>query len=366
MSQSHSLVFFPKVSRVFFYFLYLYCGLGVLSSLGILIPSLALAQSSKFLVEDKKISRSPLFYEVSAEAKAVNTDFVTARKKAVKSAMKIAVGNAIESILGEETDHSNKKIIRNIISRSEKYVKGYRFLSSFDNLSLMLAEVRLEVEVYSRELKKNLRSLGVLQTPADDRAVVILIMETGISFKQISFWDSTPMSETALIRDFQAAGIQTISRNSIRDLISEGSAQSAAEGDIASAVEVGYRVGADVVIIGKAISSTAQRGEDGIQASVNLKAISSSRGSLIAARSEFATALEQDSIRGELSAFEKATSKISKFFISSVQQFWAPKTRSSLVVNKMGSSGGKSTENSTEQSVRPASSSGVPSIFGDL
>jgi len=338
---------------------------GIILAVIFLIPSFTIAQSSSLLLENRAVSRLPLFYEVTAEAEAFQNNFVSARKKAVKSAMKIAIQEAIESILGDEADLSDKTL-RRILSRPDRYVKSYRFLNAYDNTSLMLAEVRLEVEVYAQELKQSLRSIGILQTPAEERAVTILIMETGISSAAKSFWETIPMSEMALVQSFQEAGIQAFNRNSIRDLISEETARKATEGDIASAVDVGYRTGADVVIVGKAISSKPQ-GDDGeIQASVNLKAISASRGTLIAARSEFATALEEDPIRGELSAFDQATLKISGFLIDSVRQFWEPKGKVSSR-NKQGESSNKrSVANATPKSTSPAPASNVPSMFGDL
>ncbi len=352
-----------KICTKYYFSLIQSPGLGVFLSLIFLGPSFAVAQSDLSSFESKTISRLPLFYEVTAEAETVGNNFVSARKKAVKSAMKTAVQEAIENILGEESTLSNQKNLRSFLSRPDRYVKSYRFLSSFDNTTLMRAEVRLEVEIYIQELKQSLRSIGVLQTPAEDRTVAILIMETGISSLDKSFWETNPMSESALVQDFQEAGIQAINRNSIRDLISEETAIKAAEGDIASAVDVGYRTGADVVIVGKAISSK-QQDNDEIQVSVTLKAISASRGTLIAARSEFASALEEDPIRGELSAFGRATSKISEFLVASVRQFWEPKLNKSAVA---GDSSGKAQNHS------PASKPGsqarptdVPSMFGDL
>jgi hypothetical protein len=340
------------------------CGLGLIMALIFFNPSFAVAQSSLFSSENRTVSRLPLFYEVTAEAEAIANNFVSARKKAVKSAMKIAVQDAIETILGDQSKFSNNKTLRKIVSRPNRYVKSYRFLSSFDNTSLMSAEVRLEVEVYVQELKQKLRSIGVLTTPAEDRTVAILILETGISSSDKSFWDTIPMSEMALVQSFQEAGIQAINRNSIRDLISEETAIKAAEGDIASAVDVGYRSGTDVVIVGKAISSKSQ-GEGGeIQASVTLKAISASRGTLIAARSEFASALEDGAIGGEFSAFSQATSKISKFLIDSVQQFWTPKTEEPSAKRNLSTK--NSVPNSTSRPTPQAPPSDVPSMFGDL
>ncbi len=318
------------------------------------------AQSSVSFSEDRVISRLPLFYEVTAEAEAIANNFVSARKKAVKSAMKIAVQDAIESILGNESDSTDSNILRKILSRPKRYVKSYRFLSAYDNTSLMLAEIRLEVEIYVQELKQKLRSIGALTTPAEDRTVAILILETGVSSSDKSFWDTIPISEIALVQRFQEAGIQAINRNSIRDLISEEVAIKAAEGDIASAVDVGYRSGTDVVIVGKAISSRPQEEDGETQASVTLKAISSSRGTLIAARSVFASALEEDPIRSEFLAFDQATSKISKFLIDSVQEFWTSK------LNKSPKEQNLSNKNSISKSNPQAPASDVPSMFGDL
>ena len=111
-----------------------------------------------------------------------------------------------------------------------------------------------------------------------------------------------------------------------------------------------------MVIVGKAISSKPQLDAEEIQASINLKVISVARGTLIAARSEFATA------QLELSAFDLATAKISDFLIDSVRQFLEPQKRVFSKKNQAGSPSKKSSPKPLPQ----APISDIPSMFGDL
>ena len=162
---------------------------------------------------------------------------------------------------------------------------------------------------------------------------------------------------------FREAGIKAMNRNFMKDLISEETAIKAAEGNIASAVDVGYRTGADVVIVGRAISSKPQ-GENKIQASITLKVISAFRGALIAAKSEFASALEEGSMRAELSAFDQATLKISDFLIDSVRQFWGLES-SKLTISRKFSDKRSASDSETKSAPR-MSVPDIPSMLGDL
>ena len=328
-----------------------------------LYPVFAIAQSIFPSYENKTISQLPRFYEVTTEAEAIANDFVSARKKAVKIAMKMAVNEAIKNILDEESDLSNQTALIKILRHPDQYIKSYRFLSSFDNTKLMLAEVRLELEIYTQELKQRLRSLGVLNAPAEERAVIILVMEKGISSLEKPFWETIPISEISLVHSFQEAGIQAVNRNFIRDLIPEENAAKAVQGNIASAVDIGNLAGADVVITGRAVLSKLQENGE-IQANVTLKAISVASGSLIAARSEFASSSEEDLIRGELSAIYQATSKIGKFLIDSVRKFWNPKVKKSPLAK--GSLEKVPVSDSTLKLSPQAPVLKIPSMPGDL
>ena len=142
-------------------------------------------------------------------------------------------------------------------------------------------------------------------------------------------WDYTPIAEVALGQIFIEGGIHAVNRGSIIDLVSEESIKKAAKGDISAAVEIGFKTGAEIVIVGNAVSSLVGGGPSSalktIQANLSLKAVSTNKSVVIAAKSDFAIVKTTQELKGELEAFESVTRKLSGFLVNAVRRFWNPK-----------------------------------------
>jgi hypothetical protein len=113
------------------------------------------------------------------------------------------------------------------------------------------------------------------------------------------------------------------------------------------------KVGADIVIIGNATSVSARgiggaKGQ-GVRVGINVKVISSSQSEVVAAKSDFATASEDEFFASEIKASHRAGKKMIKFLITSIKSHWAP----DLKKKKAPSSKVPKTGNS-------------PLLFGDL
>ncbi|MEE1550544.1 MAG: hypothetical protein V1244_02840, partial [Nitrospinaceae bacterium] len=100
-------------------------------------------------------------YEVIAEAPAVKSSFVGARKKAVKIALKTALEQNLRELLGDEEFDRHRKEMRKILRKSEKYVKSYRFLEAYDDPVQRMSQVKLEVVLFQDAVNKSLSRTGV-------------------------------------------------------------------------------------------------------------------------------------------------------------------------------------------------------------
>lgn len=305
--ETRNLVFFPLLSAIFWVVV------------------------ATFFLEGKAVAAEKLrsSYEASGVSAVSDDNYVNARKRAVVSAMRQAVRKGIEDMAGEAVTEGGKDALEAIIAQGEDYVSSYRFLYANDNFTERVAEVKLEVSLYIGALRKQLRTLGILGLSGGERAVAILIREKSLSIPaKAGFWDSVPISETALARHLAAAGIQIIGRSAVREAIDEAAVVAATKGDIAVAAQIGLRIGVDIIIVGSAVSSDAggatEPGQKNIQANISLTAVSSAKSSVIAAKSDFAVA-QADGLKGELEAFEKASGKISAFLLKSIRQFWEQK-----------------------------------------
>jgi hypothetical protein len=268
-------------------------------------------------------------YEVSAEVLVVENNFVKARKKAVKIALKLALEKGLREILGDDEFKENWQEVKRILKTYNKYVKSYRFLESYDDSEELMSHIKLEVNLFHEAISKTLSQRGVKVGLENLKQVVILINESSLRFDEKSqFWEAVPTIETLLTRSFIESGIPVVGRNSLRYEISKEMAVAAISGDISAAVSVGAKVGADIVIIGNATSVSAEgRGGakgQGVRVGVNVKVISSSQSEVVAAKSDFATASENEFFASEIKASYRAGKKMTKFLIPSIQRHWAP------------------------------------------
>ena len=88
-------------------------------------------------------------------------------------------------------------------------------------------------------------------------------------------------------------GIEVIGREQVREMVSETTVLNVIKGDLKSARSIGLKTGADIVIVGTAVSSLRGKraAEDikTVQANINVKVVSTLESSLIAAKTDFST-----------------------------------------------------------------------------
>lgn len=295
-------------------------------------------------------------YEVSAEVPVVKNNFVKARKKAVKIALISALEQDLRGILGDDEFEQNRQEMQKMLKAFKKYVKSYRFLEAYDDSVGLMSRVKLEVNLFQEVISKTLSQRGVAVGLENLKQVVILINESSFSFDEEShFWEAVPISEMLLTRSFIESGISVVRRNSLRHEISKKMVVAAIGGDISAAVNVGSKVGADIVIIGNATSvSAADRGgskRQEVRVGINVKVVSSSQSAVVAAKSDFATASKNEAFVSELEAFRRAGKKMTEFLIPAIQKHWASDSKK------------KETQRSTSRVPRIESS---PLPFDDL
>lgn len=273
-----------------------------------------------------------LSYEAEAEAPTVNENYRESRKSATNRAMRRSVQEALQDLLGDQVYTANQKALAQILSRSHRYVKSYNYLESQDDVDNKVSRVKIEVSLYIDALRRRLARLGVLSAKSGKRSVVILIVEKSFTSREdSSLWDYTPIAEVALGQKFIEGGIHAINRGSIVDLISEETISRAAKGDVSAAVDIGLQAGAEIVVVGNAVSSIiggpSSSTLKNIQANLSLKVVSTNRASVIAAKSDFASIKTTQELKGELQAFELASEKLSGFLVDAVRRFWNPTSR---------------------------------------
>ena len=265
-------------------------------------------------------------YEGFASIPVKNENYVTARKKAVAFAMKNAMESAFKDLMGEEEFASNQRDLKKIIRRASRYIKSYRYLQALDDLENKVSEVILEVRFFSGAVNQVLARIGVVAHPLSENKVVVLMKENSFTSAPLaSFWDVVPISETQLANNFLESGIEVVDRNSIRDVVPESIVLSAIKGNLDDARNIGLKAGADIVILGTAVSKLKKNKDikmKMVQVNISIKAVSILDSYLIAAKSDFASVKNEYELSAELEAFDVTSQKLADFLLPSLYSYW--------------------------------------------
>ena len=270
-------------------------------------------------------------YEVIVEVPVVRNNFVSARKKAIKIALRTALEQDLREILDNDEFERNRPEIQKILRAPKDYVKSYRFLESYDDPDQLVSYVNLEVIFFQDAINKSLKRRGVILGLGSVKQVVILINESNLnSEKETSFLETVPIAEALLSKFFVEAGISVVNRDLIRYEVSEKTIMSAIQGSIPAAASIGSTVGVDVVILGNATSTTVINKKKInlkiVQVGINVKAISSSQSKVVAAKSDFSTVTRDEIFESETVASYRAGKKITEFLIPAIQKYWEPES----------------------------------------
>jgi hypothetical protein len=266
-------------------------------------------------------------YEGAATVQVQGENYVVARKKAVNLALKNGLEEALKEAMGDEEFEASQEDLRKILRRASSYVKSYRFAEAHDDPFGKTSEVRLEMRFFSSAVRQALAGLGVVTGLVSENKLVVLIKETSFTSAPVtSFWDIFPISETQLVKNLMEEGIEVIGREQVREMVSETTVLNAIKGDLKSARSIGLKTGADIVIVGTALSSLRGKTEleeiKTVQANINVKVVSTLESSLIAAKTDFSTIKHEYALQAELEAFDNASEKLADFLIPSFHRYW--------------------------------------------
>jgi len=277
-----------------------------------------------------------LTYQVNAHVSVFGNDFVKARELAVSLGFKSALEKALRNFLGDEKFTANQKNFAKTLNHAERYVQSYRFIEDEDDPIGKTSKVVMQVTLFPNALGKSMSNTGMAIGSASSKKVVILISEKSLTSATVdSFWETVPISEAALAQNFTENGVTVISRDLVKDTVSEENVLNAVKGNVNSAVQIGLKVGADIVIVGHALSNRLENqiesGQSAIQTTISVRVISALTSTVIAAKSDFATARNKDLLAGELEAFGDAGRKLSEFLLNSLNRYWkAPSVSQSV------------------------------------
>lgn len=260
---------------------------------------------------------------------AVGSDPGAARDKAIEDALRRAVEQAVGAMVESETATENYELLSDkIYSKSQGYVKGYEVLSEKTEGNLL--RVKISAEVSSGDLSNELSAIGLLQRRMKYPRVLVIIPEENILASD-SWWQayavSTSQSEATVIARLKAKGFNVVDPAYQRKAIPAQEGMEAYGGNYDVAGRVGTKMGAEIVIVGKATSTRSANniaGSDLLSetSTITASAVKSGTGEVIAQASGQGTAAHINEIAALQQSLQKASDQVADQLIAGILDTW--------------------------------------------
>jgi len=267
---------------------------------------------------------------VTAEGVAsIGTDRAAAHDKAIEDALRRAVEQAVGTMVESETSVENYQLLSDkIYSRSSGYVKKYEVVSEQAEGNLL--RIRIEAEVDSGYLNNDLAAIGLLQRRMKYPRVVVMIAEDNIM--RTNYWEqiyslSNSQSEAVIISKLKEKGFKVVDPGYLRKTVSAGEAKEAWQGDYDAAGRIGKKMGAEIAIVGQAISTRSANNIAGsdllsMSTTINVQAVKSGTGEIMAQASGQGTAAHINEVVALQQALQKASDKVADTIIAGILDTW--------------------------------------------
>uniref|UniRef100_A0A7C4UAQ9 Flagellar assembly protein T N-terminal domain-containing protein n=1 Tax=candidate division WOR-3 bacterium TaxID=2052148 RepID=A0A7C4UAQ9_UNCW3 len=267
--------------------------------------------------------------EATGDGSIIANDLAKARDDAIQDALRNAVEQTVGMLLSSETITQNFMTIDDkIYSRSTGYVQKYDIVSEGKENDFVY-RVKIKAIVKKGMITDDLAAIGLLMRRKNLPRVMVIIQENNLSTKSGNVIDmNLNTSETKLMELMIEKGFTFVDMEAVKSKMDRTVALAAISGDVDAAKNLGLMFNAEIIILGKAVSSVATGMKDKLggmiscQADVTLRVIDVSNGEIIAVTSQHGAAVHIDEITGGNEAIKKATELAAKDIIEKILKRW--------------------------------------------
>ena len=251
-----------------------------------------------------------------------------AHEKAIDLALRKAVEQAVGAFVSSESLVQNYKLVSDqILTNSTGYVKHYDIVSEGLDKNGTMYRVVISADVESQNLAQSLEGLGLLHVKKEKPKVMVIMDEKIMGVFGTTGWEEMSQAETALIQKFSEMGFNIVDSGTVKANITRDKALRILEGDDRAAAAAGLQYGAQIAVIGKALSKNAGgillgTQMQSIQAVVAARAIRTDDGKVIASGSEQATKAHIDEVKGGVLAIQEASEKLGESLAINILDRW--------------------------------------------
>jgi len=271
-----------------------------------------------------------------------------ARDQAINDALRKAVEQALGTFVQASTLVQNSMVIEdNILAWSDGYVRSHRIVSE-GMADASTYEVTIEAVVELANLRNDWEAVQNLLNRMGNPRVMFMIEEQNIgqSTNQFNYLSvDMNITENTLLDKFIQNGFECVDPATVRQNLKQEQAAAILQGDTQLAATLAKKLGAEVVITGKAFAKVATGinlgGMKSCQANVTARVIRADVATVIATASQHAAYPHIDEVTGGTEAIKKATNKLADELIGKITQTWKDEfykaTTVKLMVNGISS-----------------------------
>jgi len=264
--------------------------------------------------------------------------------KAEDDALSAAFRKALEQVMGlmveSEVLVKNYQVVEdNIYSKTSGYIRKYEIIDKKVRSDNTL-EITIRAEVAKTDLLQDLDAIGLLITRKGKPRLMVVVDEYNMG-EYYPFWSvDLNTSTNSIMSVLMEKGFPFVEQSRVLKNVRKDAVLAALQGDTPSARAIAENVGAEMLIIGKAISKAAsnvpsvirQAGMVSCQATINLRAIRASDGIVLATATQQASAAHIDKIAGGTQALQKAATLAAEELAQKILKNWQKETSSGNMV----------------------------------
>jgi len=276
----------------------------------------------------------PTVVNTTAEGVGVIKDGnkAVARDPAIRDGLRIAVEQAVGTMVSSETLVQNYEVLRDrIYSKTQGYIKDYTIVDEKEEGTLY--RVTLKAQVARGDLENDLMALGVLMQRKEMPRIILMVAEQNVGMHYYSFWwgiksehTDLAITETVLLEQLGGKGFVVVDPAVKAGRVDISEPYRIASLSNEAIVSIGKLYEAEVVIYGKALAKLAgsvmNSSMMSAMADVSLRAVNTDNARVIASATNHAAAVHPSQVTAGSKALKAAAESIADSLVEQIAASW--------------------------------------------
>lgn len=267
---------------------------------------------------------------VTGVGSILQNDIAHARDDAIEDALRRAVEDVMDLLLSSETLVENFQLVEDrIFTKTQGYIQRYEVVRE-GKRDGQLYEVQVKALVKLSELQNDLEAITTLLRRKKMPRIMVMIEEKNMGESSSPYHlveAQLNTAESTLMEKFMAKGFRLVDPQIVARNLNLQKATAILGGDVQLASAFGKKVGAEVILVGKAMATATEVEAFGAkirsqQATVTVRAIRSETGEILCTTTEQGKFSHIEDIAGGVKAIQQACERASETLIKQILDRW--------------------------------------------